>query len=152
MDWCRSLALNLYMGSVYGGLLYFVSDFSVVLAVQDTSWNGLVQYPRYCMASLLATILYISSLPFLKWSMAKESYRLTVWKLNMKNILFFSAVLPLATFTCTEGFSFWIIGPDPLAEKRFHTLFAQGFCMTFLLEVFGIFETYRQEYLQELVD
>ena len=32
MDRCRDLGLNLYMGCVYGGLLYFMTDFSVMMA------------------------------------------------------------------------------------------------------------------------
>lgn len=152
MDRCRDLGLHLYMGCIYGGLLYFLTDFSICLVIKDTKWNTAMQSPRYCLASCVATILYISSIPFLKWSMAKDQYRSGPWKLSASNNLFFSAVLPLATFTCTEGFGFWLIGPDPLVEKRFHTLIAHGFCMTMIMECTTLFQTYRIHYLQDLVD
>jgi hypothetical protein len=84
--------------------------------------------------------------------MAKDLYRPGLWKMDTPLLLYFSAVLPLATFTCTEGFGFWIFGPDPLVEKRFHTLIAQGFGMTMILEFGAIFNSYRIVYLQELAD
>lgn len=152
MDRYRNLALNLYMGTVYGGLLYFVTDFSLFFIFGSTEYNPYAQYPRYFLASLLSAILYTTSLPFLKWSIAKDQYRTGLWKLSNHNNLFFSAVLPLATFTCTEGYSIWIFGPDPLMEKRFHTLIANGFFMTMLMEFGNIFHTYRNHYLEDLID
>ena len=152
MDRYRTLGLNLYMGCVYGGLLYFVTDFLVILATGTDGYQPSIQYPRYVLASTLSTVFYTTSLPFLKWSFAKDQYRASFWKLGTTNNLFFSAVLPLATFTCTEGFGFWLIGPDPIVEKRFHTLIANGFCMTMLMEFSRVFDTYRNHYLHDLVE
>lgn len=140
------------MGCVYGGLLYLMTDFSLYLATSTDGYTPAIQYPRYFLASIVSTLFYTSSIPFLKWSMAKDHYHSTFWKLGSTNNLFFSAVLPLATFTCTEGFGFWIIGPDPIVEKRFHTLIANGFCLTMLMEFSRVFDTYRIHYLQDLVD
>jgi hypothetical protein len=152
MDRCRNLELNLYMGYIYGGLLYFVTDFSVMMATGTNGYTPTILYPRYFLASILSTFFYTYSVPFLKWSMARDQYYVGVWKLSAVNNLFFSAVLPLATFTCTEGFGFLLIGPDPIVEKRFHTLIAHGFCMTMLMERLKIFDTYRNHYLQDLAE
>lgn len=152
MDRFRNLGLNLYMGCVYGGLLYFMTDFLVMMATGTDGYTPAIQYPRYFLASILSTVFYTTSLPFLKWSMAKDQYRVGVWKLSATHTLFFSAVLPFATFTCTEGFGFWLIGPDPLVEKRFHTLIAHGFFVTMLMEFGNIFHTYRIHYLQDLAE
>lgn len=152
MDRCRDLGLNLYMGCVYGGLLYFMTDFLLYLATGVDGYTPHVQYPRYLFASFISTVFYTNSVPFLKWSMAQDQYHMGIWKLGTRNNLFFSAVLPLATFTCTEALSFWLIGPDPIVEKRFHTLIANGFCMTMLMEGSRVFDTYRTYYLQGLAD
>lgn len=152
MDRCRDLGLNLYMGCVYGGILYFMTDFSVMMATGKDGYNSEIQTPRYLLASILSTIFYTNSIPFLKWSMAKDQYCVGSWKLNLTNNLFFSAVLPLTTFTCTECLGVWLIGPDPIVEKRFHTLIANGFCMTMLMEFSRVFDTYRNHYLQDLVE
>lgn len=152
MDRYRDLALNAYIGSIYGGLLYWMTDFSLYLVFGSEGFAPLIQYPRYLLASILSWFFYTTSLPVMRWSIAKDQYGTSIWKLGITNNLFFSAVLPLATFTCTEGFGFWLIGPDPLVEKRFHTLIANGFCMTMLIEFSKVFDTYRLRYLEELVN
>ena len=152
MDQYREVTLNLYMGCIYGGLLYFVTDFSLFLVLGTQEYKPYLQYPRYFLASVVSTLLYTSSLPLLKWSIAKDLYRSSLWKMDISLILFFSTILPLATFICTEEFGDWIVGHDPLSEKRFHVLVANGFSLTMILEFGKVFDTYRMHYLQDIAD
>lgn len=148
----RYLVNNSTLGILYGGVLYFTTDFFVVLSSGINTWMPTTHMLRYCVASFYATALYSLYLPYIQWTFVQDQYRQTQWKLHPKNLIFFAWLLPLATFSCTESLLYLFNQNDPLTEMRFHTLFATGFCLTVLLEIGNVFEKYRIEYLQGLAN